>query len=169
MVADILSCLFYTSCFLLLYFCTNHSTKEVEDVKGNTCGHVYRMREWGSMNYDWVWRATCMIRVSRDSESEYCSTPWYSSREIILLTTETRWAWIQRCNSSLLLGVCSCAWRKIMYSLVSWRRRIKSFWVVASVIWSKIEGWGLLKIISNSVRTRLRIYSPRRSQKLVYS
>ncbi len=95
-----------------------------------------------------------MICNKRAREYEYCRAPWYSSRETVLLTTKIRWAWMRGCSSSLLLGDCSWTWRKMMSHLVYWRMRIKTFRLEASLMWRRMEGWGLLKTISNNVRGR---------------
>jgi hypothetical protein len=60
------------------------------------------------------------------------SVPWYSSREEILWSTERRWAWLQECSSSLLLGDWSWAWWKMMSRLISWRSRNKTFQSLAT-------------------------------------
>jgi hypothetical protein len=129
-------CIFmWSELAVFLCFCTNHKPKEVEEVSKYIWEWILYIKGRDETSYGWVWRATWIIRDRRDSESEYCNTLWYSSRAVILLTTDTRWAWIRGCSSFHLLGSCKCA----CWKMISWRR-MGTFPVVATLLLSRIEG-----------------------------
>ncbi len=80
---------------------------------------------WGGMRVTRNWRKTqwavickeefhawSTIRDSlfrKERPSENWTVPWYSNSDVILLMTETRWAWILGCSSSRRRGSCNCA------------------------------------------------------------
>jgi hypothetical protein len=53
--------MFYTSHCFFLDFCTNHSTKEVEEMKGKMYGHVPRMSDERMRKYE-VFATTMMTK-----------------------------------------------------------------------------------------------------------
>ncbi len=117
----------------------------------------------GMMRYEEEFHAWRMIRDSlckKERPSANCRVPWYSSSEEILLITDIRLSCIRGCSSSRWRGACSWACLPIMSHLISCRKRISTFRVVASEIWRSIDGWGLLKTISRRVRTTAGMYSP---------
>jgi hypothetical protein len=48
----------------------------------------------------------------------------------------------------------------MMSLLISWRNKIRTFLVVPSGTWRRIDGCGLLKTISSGVRSILGVKSP---------
>ncbi len=146
-------------CFFVPYTNTNiggtcYVSARME-VRGVGCMGGMSMRNVYAITQSWS--VECSMRRRSASASVKFKTPWYSRNDCSFDITDSRCARILGRSSSLRLGSASWVCRKMMSLLISWRKRIRIFLVVPSGTWRRIDGCGLLKTISNGVRSILRI------------
>ncbi len=96
---------------VFLDFCTNHSTKEVEEMKGKMYGNVCQMREWESMKCSlqrwWLNTNQCYLQIT------------YTRYTCTDVCTQQRWFLVNppRCFPSLLY-LSSFTWSKPFFYLL---------------------------------------------------